>query len=163
MGARLGYVRVPFGHPWTRDRYEGVEEILDRFAPGGITFAEVSSRGNLWVGFDTAHLGDLPDVTLPGGEDMAEIGRAWALRGVVRNHDYVVAACQHLCCLVASSDPKTPTEMLESLHASGVGDPNLQNYVNDLLLLNPSLPRAIGTRIIRNTIPDEGPTNPPQP
>jgi hypothetical protein len=102
IGYRCGYVRVPAGHPWHGKDYDSVEPYPD--VHGGLTFAEADTdcgKGGednaWWLGFDCAHLGDAPDPSLPGGEQL------WRTRlGDVFDHDtiktteYAAGECRKL-------------------------------------------------------------------
>lgn len=56
-----GYVRVPEGHPWHGKDYDDIPADVH----GGLTYS-----GGDWIGFDTAHLGDVWS-----DEALAELGQ----------------------------------------------------------------------------------------
>ncbi len=55
MGHLLGYVDVPYGHPWYGKNYDDIAVECH----GGLTFAAAMAAKAWRVGFDCAHLGDL--------------------------------------------------------------------------------------------------------
>ena len=50
IGGINGYATVPAGHPWTGKNYDDIDVDIH----GGLTFGRDG-----WIGFDTAHLGDI--------------------------------------------------------------------------------------------------------
>lgn len=100
-GHRCGYVRVPAGHPWHGKDYDSVEPYPE--VHGGLTFAgrdtDCGKGGEdnaWWVGFDCAHLGDLPDPSLPGGAEMARYTGHYFEHETVKDTPYVEAECRNL-------------------------------------------------------------------
>jgi hypothetical protein len=57
LGYRCGYVKIPVGHPWYRQK-----PSVD--VHRGITFAEADDS-LWWIGFDCSHKGDDLDPSLP--------------------------------------------------------------------------------------------------
>ena len=61
MGHLNGYVGLPKGHAWFGKGYEDIEVDVH----GGLTYASEymitnpEKDGRWWIGFDTAHLGDI--------------------------------------------------------------------------------------------------------
>lgn len=107
QGYRCGYVRVPVGHPWHGKDYGDI--IAD--VHGGLTFAEADVQCDApgednawWVGFDCAHLFDMPDLSLPFDDSES---KAFAIRthqiirsskyGAQRTQEYVEQQCKLLC------------------------------------------------------------------
>ena len=107
QGYRCGYVRVLVGHPWHGKDYGDI--IAD--VHGGLTFAEADVQCDApgednawWVGFDCAHLFDMPDLSLPfeseisrrSAEQMHSIaGNSRYSR--LRTQEYVEDQCRSLC------------------------------------------------------------------
>lgn len=111
-GTRCGYVKVEAGHPWHGKSYDEVEPDVH----GGITFAEPDvpcDKGGedtgWWLGFDFAHLGDVPDNSLPRrGPEFDLAGEFGALlttlcdvpikdRSGTWTQEQVEAECRKLC------------------------------------------------------------------
>ena len=95
-GYRCGYVRIPNGHPWHGKDYDDICSHLE--VHGGLTFAEPDKpcdKGGAddawWVGFDCAHLGDMPDPSLP---NYRQLGYK---NGTVKGQGYVENQCRKLC------------------------------------------------------------------
>lgn len=62
-GSICGYVRIPKGHPgYGKDYYDSVFDNIS--VHGGITFAGEGrdGSGDWFVGFDTMHAGDTPEI-----------------------------------------------------------------------------------------------------
>jgi hypothetical protein len=103
-GTRLGYVLIPTDHVWFgKDTYE-----LDHvFVHGGITWSGPFENRNVdgwWVGFDTGHGLDLPDLTLPMPpalreilETTVEIKKRSVFPMAVRDQAFVQRECELLC------------------------------------------------------------------
>lgn len=124
-GYRCGYVRVPPGHPWHGKNCDD-DVISDIDVHGGITFAEADEpceKGGpdnaWWVGFDTAHYRDLPDLELLNKESDLYKVTAYTLSGMldgpsslgesVRTQDYVEHECRRLCDQAAAVQTPTPS------------------------------------------------------
>lgn len=89
LGCINGYIRIPEGHPWYGLGYDECDK-LDPDVHGGITYNQEglsTPSGNLpgwWLGFDTAHAGDLiPAQPADGSPDMSFQG------DVYRDMDFV--------------------------------------------------------------------------
>ena len=96
LGYRCGYVRIPPGHPWHGKNYDAVEPYPD--VHGGLTFAaadtDCGKHGEdnaWWLGFDCAHAGDAPDLSLPG-----YCSRMTFPGDTIRTTAYVEAQCRRL-------------------------------------------------------------------
>lgn len=64
FGCPCGYVRVPEGHPLHGKSAGRADERVDAY--GGVTFAGTIDGEGWWIGFDTAHIGDIdPDGMRP--------------------------------------------------------------------------------------------------
>jgi hypothetical protein len=66
MGHLNGYIMIPED---VLDKLDDLEVLDDLDCHGGVTFSERMDESDLfengyWVGFDTAHLGDIPNMEL---------------------------------------------------------------------------------------------------
>jgi hypothetical protein len=95
MGFRLGYVKLPIGHPWRKP----IAELEYVNVHGDITFSgELYDDGNWWIGFDCGHYTDAPDYALAAVETPRHVLRLLTeLGGVVRTRVYVEQECCKLC------------------------------------------------------------------
>ena len=69
---RVGYVRIPTGHPWFGEWYDDIDADVH----GGLTYVDdhcplrfngekPPGSGEWWIGFDCGHGGDARDSALP--------------------------------------------------------------------------------------------------
>lgn len=87
LGFRVGYVRLPSGHPWSGLYYDDIPAKVH----GGLTYGDRHDNfPGTWIGFDCGHAGDAPDPMLPCDTPLR-------LPGVIRSQDYVVMECRRLC------------------------------------------------------------------
>lgn len=84
IGCLNGYIQLPDGHPWLSAGEYCDDANVD--VHGGITYGPDSGR---WIGFDTAHLGDM----IPGFQDGAEWTR-----------EMVLSEIRHLISQASSSE-----------------------------------------------------------
>ena len=70
-----GYVNIPKDHQWYGLDYDS-DKLRETPAPGGLTFSgRLGDKDSWWIGFDTAHSGDI----WPGNETGAEeLNLSWA-------------------------------------------------------------------------------------
>ena len=102
LGHRCGYIEIPKNHPLYGKYYSIIDEVID--IHGGWTYSDYTknnypakaSSKSWWIGFDTAHLGDVPDIELIktfGNNEMTrfciEIAKLFSNFGAVRTKEYV--------------------------------------------------------------------------
>lgn len=95
VGSWCGYVGVPEGHPW----YETEPEVR---VHGGISYSAREDDGLWWVGFDTAHAGDLMPVVLAALERGPRRGETY------RDLDYVRSEVEFLAGQAANAVTTKP-------------------------------------------------------
>ncbi len=110
-GAWCGYVGVPEGHPFYRQDYDNVPDVIHNAAHGGLTFSDLcyeeAEEGHgichipepghpdnvWWLGFDCAHLGDF----VPG---MPRMPSEWRRQETYKDLAYVQATCEQLAAQI---------------------------------------------------------------
>lgn len=112
-GAWCGYVGVPQGHPSYGQDYDYISVTVH----GGLTFANLCQPGEpidgvchvaepgreqkpWWLGFDTAHLGDITPLELALERFYGE--RGYPVRGEYRDEAYVKAETTALAAQLAA-------------------------------------------------------------
>lgn len=122
IGGRCGYIRVLPGHPWFEKDYScSSDEHWDKkphecnalpddvHCHGGVTFAAHGKAcpthdeaDEWWIGFDTSHSGDAPDLSLPWEHEKKERDREHVetmigYGSTVKDTEYVKRECLSLC------------------------------------------------------------------
>lgn len=97
-GCRCGYILIKESHPWFNKKYSELDFVE---VHGGLTYEQLWEDG-WWLGFDCAHLYDLPDHELPKSVDVTAY---LPKQGVVRTQKYVKQECINLCEQAFSAIP----------------------------------------------------------
>lgn len=125
-GYRCGYIRLPVGHPWHGKSWND-SEVEEVEVHGCITYAEPDEPCSKpgpddawWLGFDCAHVFDLPDPELPNNRPPSPFDFCFSspffdaidsivsrhpidARRDVRSQEYVEAECRKLCDQAAAA------------------------------------------------------------
>lgn len=98
MWHRCGYVGMPSGHPLHGMQYSRLDDVA---VHGGVTFSGWAtslgwpSDGLWYVGFDCAHLGDIPDVAAAPEEERERLRRVCG--HFPEGHVWTIEECAHEC------------------------------------------------------------------
>lgn len=111
LGYRVGYVKIPEGHPWFAVHYDDIDAQVH----GGLTYSAYgyceetggAKRDEWWIGFDCAHAGDEFDERLVVEKDSLheqERGYIDLMRkhngygeSTIKSTSYVREECMSLC------------------------------------------------------------------
>ena len=92
IGYRVGYVRIPVGHPWFGVSYADLDDV---HVHGGLTYSSYGIdeetrkliKNEWWIGFDCAHCGDAPDVELLMSHSREGADAAYYIKMIRKCHD----------------------------------------------------------------------------
>ena len=96
QGHRCGYVKVPKGHPVDYRQYDEIDIDVH----GGSTYRDYDNDGTIF-GFDCAHYGDAPDVSLMDlkyrlvHDQLCSVENIY-VDGVIRSLDYCIEECENM-------------------------------------------------------------------
>lgn len=101
MGFRVGYVHVPWYHPWNGLSYDDIYKWFHVNVHGGLTYSRcyspLTGTGHWVIGFDCGHYGDGFDPTLPVGDAHLRDSFASLFDGPIRTTSYCKYECHKIC------------------------------------------------------------------